>query len=102
MDEWNGERSKLLWIVLGIVIFIAGTIITRHIAGGFLALAAFILWRIGMLGIVISWIIRITKTAYNYLKAIIEVLKDEFFSKGEEALMLLNAKVDLILSFIFL
>ncbi|PKG25276.1 hypothetical protein [Niallia nealsonii] len=92
----------MLWVVLGIVIFIIGTIITRHIGGGVLALVAFILWRLGMLGIVISWIIRITKTAYNYLRAIIEVLKDEFFAKSEEGLILFNTKIDLILSFVLL
>lgn len=92
----------MLWIVLGIIIFIVGTIITRHIGGGFLALAAFILWKLGMLGIVISWIIRIAKTAYNYLRAIIEVVKDEFFNKSEEALILFNTKIDLILNFVLI
>ncbi|MFC7786768.1 hypothetical protein ACFQWC_19910 [Rossellomorea sp. GCM10028870] len=92
----------MLWVALGIVIFIFGTIITRHIGGGVLALTAFILWRFGMLGTVIKWIIRIINTAYNYLKALIRVIKDEYFDKSEGALIFVNTKIDLIVSAIII
>jgi hypothetical protein len=91
----------MLWIVLGIVIFIFGTIITRHIGGGVLALIAFILWRYGMLGTVIKWIIRMINTAYNYLKALIRVIKDEYFNKSEEAFVIVSTKIEAFEVFIY-
>lgn len=80
MDFHNSkERETLFLIILGIVIFIAGTILTRHIGGGILALVIFILWRLGMLGIVVSWLIRVGNTVYKYLRGLVEVIKDEYF-----------------------
>lgn len=92
----------MLWIVLGIVIFIFGTILTRHIGGGVLALIAFILWRFGMLGTVISWIIRMLNTVYKYLKALIQVMKDEYFTKSEEAFVIVSTKIDLVIGAIII
>ena len=76
----------MIWIGIGLVVFIIGTIVFRHIAGGFLALIAFIIWRLGLLGIVFSWISSAIRWAYTYIRAFIQFIKYEYFDKGEEAL----------------
>ncbi|WP_078543635.1 hypothetical protein [Litchfieldia alkalitelluris] len=92
----------MLWIVIGVVVFIIGTLLTRSLGGGVLAVVGFILWRFGLLGPVVSWIVRIARSAYNYVRAIIEVIKDEFSNASDAALVFISTKVDFVMGVVII
>lgn len=92
----------LLWIVLGIVVFIIGVLLTRQISGGVLLLIIFILWRLGMLVPIVSWLSRIISRVFLYIKSLIQVLKDEYLNKGGEGIALIGTEVNTILNLLIM
>ncbi|MDZ5711385.1 hypothetical protein [Jeotgalibacillus haloalkalitolerans] len=78
----------MIWVGIGILVFILGTIFTRHVAGGCFSVVVFILWRIGALVTVFNFLWYITKEVFRFIRIAIQYVRYQEWEESAAVVML--------------